>query len=112
MAKEKYQADSFGALLAELIKRHGYTKTRFLQEMGISKTYLFDIFHGRVKAPNVAMQLRMAEVLELDDAERADFFDKAALVRKEVPADIFMALAEDASLRAWIRTAIANQKEG
>lgn len=112
MAKERYCESSFGAFLAELIKRHGFTQTRFLREMEISKTYLFDIFHGRVKAPNAKMQMRMAEVLALSGEERADFFDRAAKVRGETPADIFEAIASDEVLRAYIRAQIARQAEG
>lgn len=112
MAKERYREDSFGALLAELIKAHGFTQTRFLREMAISKTYLFDIFHGRVKAPNAKMQMRIAELLGLFGRERADFFDKAAQVRGEVPADIFVAIAEDVQLRAYIREQIVQREEG
>lgn len=111
MAREKYREDSFGALLAELIKVHGFTQTRFLREMEISKTYLFDIFHGRVKAPNAKMQVRIADVLGLVGRERADFFDKAAQVRGEVPADIFEAIAADASLRAYIRAQIVKDRQ-
>lgn len=112
MAKERYREDSFGALLAELIKERGFTQTRFLREMAISKTYLFDIFHGRVKAPNAKMQMRIADLLGLVGRERADFFDKAAQVRGEVPADIFAAIAEDAQFRASIRAQIAQRGEG
>lgn len=106
MAKDRYPEGSFGALLSHLIRQHGFTQTRFLQEMGISKTYLFDIFHGRVKAPNGRMQLRMAEVLHLTADERAGFLDSAAEARGEVPADIRMQLQYDSTLRARIRAQI------
>ena len=106
MAKDRYPEGSFGALLSQLIKSQGFTQTRFLQEMGISKTYLFDIFHGRVKAPNGRMQLRMAEVLRLTGEVRAGFLDSAAEARGEVPADIRLQLQLDSALRARIREQI------
>lgn len=106
LAKEKYPEDSFGALLVHLIKKQGFTQTRFLHEMEISKTYLFDIFHGRVKAPNARMQLRMAELLGLSAQERAAFLDKAAEARGEVPADIWLMIQSDSALRAQIRAQI------
>lgn len=106
MARDRYPEGSFGALLSHLIREQGFTQTRFLQEMGISKTYLFDIFHGRVKAPNGRMQLRMAEVLQLTGEVRAGFLDRAAEARGEVPADIQLQLQHDRMLRARIREEI------
>ena len=55
MAKQ-YVTDSFGAYFDELIKRHGYSKTKFVAVLGVSKTYLFDVFNGRVKPPAPDMQ--------------------------------------------------------
>ena len=88
MAKKEYAAGSFGAYFVELIRNHGYSQANFAAVLGISKTYLFDVFNGRVKPPTPDMQERIVELLRLPDPEKAEFYSKAAAGRNELPKDI------------------------
>ncbi len=88
MAKKEYVEGSFGAYLIELIKAHGYSQARFATELKVSKTYLFDVFNGRVKPPTPDMQDRIKELLKLDEKETSEFYTKAAEGRNELPKDI------------------------
>lgn len=88
MAKKEYAEGSFGAYLVELIKSHDYSQTKFAANLGVSKTYLFDVFNGRVKPPTPDMQDRIVELLCLTDDEKNDFYSKAAIGRQELPKDI------------------------
>ena len=88
MTKKEYAAGSFGAYLVNLISEHHYSQTKFALELGISKTYLFDVFNGRVKPPTPDMQERIVNLLELDEAEKLEFYSKAADGRNELPKDI------------------------
>lgn len=73
----------------------------------MSKTYLFDVFNGRVKPPTPDMQDRIVELLRLTDDEKNDFYSKAADGRHELPKDIVDYLtnnqAEIDSLRERMR---------
>lgn len=78
---------SFGEYFKELIKNKGYTFVAFRKEIGLSKTYLVDIEKGNT-FPTPEMQIKIAELLNLNNEERHLFYDKAAIGRKEIPADI------------------------
>ena len=88
MARKQYIEGSFGAYLVELIKAHGYAQAKFATDLGVSKTYLFDVFNGRVKPPTPDMQDRIVELLHLTETEKNEFYNKAALGRSELPKDI------------------------
>lgn len=88
MTKKKYADGSFGAYLVLLIKTHGFSQAKFASDLGISKTYLFDVFNGRVKPPAPDMQDKIITLLSLDGDEKYDFYDRAACERNELPKDI------------------------
>ena len=87
MTKKEYAVDSFGAYFVNLIKDHNYSQAKFAADLGISKTYLFDVFNGRVKPPTSDMQECIVELLRLTDSEKAEFYNKAAVGRNELPKD-------------------------
>lgn len=107
MAKKEYTEGSFGAYFVKLIKDHDYSQAKFAAELGVSKTYLFDVFNGRVKPPTPDMQDRIVALLCLTDVEKDDFYSKAAAGRNELPKDIVDYLsnnkAEIASIRERMR---------
>ena len=97
MARKQYVEGSFGAYLVELIKAHGYAQAKFAIDLGISKTYLFDVFNGRVKPPTPDMQDRIVELLHLTGNEKNEFYNKAAFGRSELPKDIVDYLTQNQS---------------
>lgn len=107
MAKKEYAKGSFGAYFVKLIKDHDYSQAKFASDLGVSKTYLFDVFNGRVKPPTPEMQERIVELLQLTNDERNEFYSKAAYGRNELPKDIVEFLidnqAEIVSLRERMR---------
>ena len=88
VARKTYAEGSFGAYFVKLIKDHHYSQSKFASELGVSKTYLFDVFNGRVKPPTPDMQDRIIELLSLEETEKTEFYTKAAEGRKELPKDI------------------------
>ena len=88
LVKKEYEAGSFGAYFVELIKNHGYSHATFAADLGVSKSYLFDVFNGRVKPPTPDMQERIVHLLRLTDSEKTELYSKAAIGRKELPKDI------------------------
>ena len=88
MIKKKYTEGSFGAYFVKLIKDHNYSQTKFATDLGVSKTYLVDVFNGRLKPPTPDMQERIVELLNLTGDEKNDFYNKAADGRHQLPKDI------------------------
>ncbi len=88
MVKTKYQEGTFGAYFVELIKKKDYTQTGFADALGVSKTYLFDIFHNRINPPTRERQEQIIALLKLNENEKLEFLDKAAVGRGELPKDI------------------------
>ena len=88
MAKTKYQAGTFGAYFVALLKEKHYTQAQFADDLGVSKTYLFDIFHNRINPPTPDKQEQIIALLKLSENERLEFLDKAAVGRGELPKDV------------------------
>lgn len=88
MAKKEYSEGSFGSYFVKLIKERNYSQAKFAIDLGVSKTYLFDVFNGRVKPPTPDMQDRIVELLRLTDIEKSTFYSNAAKRRHELPKDI------------------------
>ncbi len=103
MPKKQYTEGSFGAYFVELIKTHDYSQARFASELGVSKTYLFDVFNGRVKPPAPDMQERIVKLLGLEETEVSEFYTKAADGRNELPKDIVDYLTNNESEIADLR---------
>ena len=108
VAKKEYTEGSFGAYLVQLIRDHDFSQAKFATELGVSKTYLFDVFNNRLKPPAPDMQDRIVDLLHLTGEERDDFYSKAAQGRHELPKDIVDFLtnnqAEIKNLRERMRT--------
>lgn len=95
MQKKQYIPGTFGAYLVELIRGHGFTQQQFAAELNVSKTYLFDVFNGRLKPPAPDMQDKMIALLKLNDSEKCEFYNKSAEGRNELPKDICDYLKEN-----------------
>ncbi len=88
MAKTKYQVGTFGEYFVKLIRQKDYTQAQFADALGVSKTYLFDIFHNRINPPTPDKQEQIIALLKLNENEKLEFLDKAAVGRDELPKDI------------------------
>ena len=88
MAKTKYKEGTFGAYFVNLIKEKHYTQAEFADALGVSKTYLFDIFHNRINPPTRERQEQIIALLKLNEKETLEFLDKAAVGRGELTKDI------------------------
>ena len=89
MSKKEYPKGSYGAYLVQLIKNKNFTQEKFAKELKVSKTYLYDVFNGRLKPPTPEMQERIIDILKLTDNEKTEFYNKSAEGRNEIPKDVF-----------------------
>ena len=88
MAKAEYQEGTFGKYFVDLLREKHYTQAQFADDLGVSKTYLFDIFHNRINPPTPDKQEQIIALLKLNKNEKLEFFDKAAVGRGELPKDV------------------------
>ena len=95
VAKTKYQAGTFGAYFVALLKEKHYTQAQFAEDLKVSKTYLFDIFHNRINPPTPDKQEQIIALLKLNENEKLEFLDKAAVGRGELPKDIVQFLTDN-----------------
>ena len=56
--------------------------------MGMTATYLSDIIKGRRNPPEMSLLLKIADVLNLSEEERAEMFDLAGRERNEAAPDL------------------------
>lgn len=56
--------------------------------MGTTATYLSDIIKGRRNPPEMNLLLKIAEILQLTDEEKAEMFDLAGRERNEAAPDL------------------------
>ena len=103
MPRKEYEPGSYGAYLVALIKTHGFSQAEFAKSIKVSRTYLFDLFNGRVKPPAPEMQEKIVSALELTDKEKKVFFDVTAAGRNEIPKDVFDYLYSNVDEIAIIR---------
>ncbi|NCB73598.1 MAG: XRE family transcriptional regulator [Clostridia bacterium] len=103
MQKKNYEVGSYGAYLVSLIKEHDVSQVEFAKLINVSRTYLFDLFNGRVKPPAPEMQEKIISALGLSDSEKEEFYSKTAAGRNEIPKDIFDYFYNNADEIAIIR---------
>ena len=89
MPKKEYEQGSYGAYLVTLIKTHNFSQAEFAKRINVSRTYLFDLFNGRVKPPAPEMQEKIVSALELTGKEKEDFFNITAAGLNEINKDVF-----------------------
>ena len=106
MQRKEYEQGSYGAYLVDLIKRHNFAQSEFAKRLNVSRTYLYDLFNGRVKPPSPDMQDRIVTLLALAGNERDEFFSKSAEGRNELPKDIYEFLYNNTDELSAIRERI------
>ena len=79
---------NFGDYLKELIERRGMSHVEFYTKLDIKKPYFYDILSGRVNPLRPMLQFKALTILKADSQTAKTFFDLAANIRGEMPADI------------------------
>ncbi len=102
------EQDSYGEYLADLIKKHKYSQSEFAKLINISRTYLYDLFNGRVKPPAPEMQEKIILALDLCGSEKEEFYNRTAAGRDELPKDIFEYLYDNTNEIAMLRERMKN----
>ena len=78
----------FGAYIARKRLEKDVKLKPIAEKLGVSVTYLSDIIKGRRNPPDIEGLEAMAEVLNLNKAEREEMMDLAGRERKQVSPDL------------------------
>lgn len=81
-------------VLSEAIIKSGKTRTTFYTELGIKKSYFYDIIKGNVNPPPREKQLEIIRILNPDKKICIELFETAAKERSEISVDLFLFLDE------------------
>lgn len=106
MSNEK---EAFGALLRRLIKEAGLKQTEFIPMLDIGRPYFYDILKGNPPPPY--LQKKYMDLLHPSPKNIRAFYDLAAALRKELPADIQLAVEADPSLIPQFRALIEQTEQ-
>lgn len=106
MSNEK---EAFGAFLRRLIKDAGITQSEFYERAEITKPYFYDILRGN--PPPLYLQKQFMDLLHPSPKDVRAFYDLAAALRKELPADIQLAVEADPSLIPQFRALIEHTEQ-
>ncbi|MBQ9044646.1 MAG: helix-turn-helix domain-containing protein [Oscillospiraceae bacterium] len=106
MSNEK---EAFGALLRRLIKDAGITQSEFYERAEITKPYFYDILRGNPPPPY--LQKLFMEILKAPHQDVLTFYDLAAHIREELPADVQLAVKEHTSLIPQFRALIEHTEQ-
>ena len=82
----------YGVILTRIIKEKKITQQDFYNQLGIRKSYFYDIISGKANPPPPQTQLKILEILSVEDKDKKTLLDIAANERNELPADILLYL--------------------
>lgn len=97
LAKEMKFCD----LLSDMLKDYKKPHEVFYTELGIKKSYFYDILGGRVSPPPSEKQFKMIKIFKPTPEICEEFFELAAEERDEMPADLRLYINK--SMRKSIR---------
>lgn len=101
--------EAFGALLRRLIKNAGITQSEFYERAEIKKPYFYDILRGNPPPPY--LQKRFMEILHTPPQDILVFYDLAARIRNELPADVQLAAEADSTFILKIRSLMEHTEQ-
>jgi len=78
----------FCEVLSEMLGASGKSRVAFYTELGITKSYFYDILGGKVSPPPAEKQFKIIEILNPEPDICEEFFELAAKERDEMPADL------------------------
>jgi len=104
---------TFGEFITKKRKQAQLTLKDFAKALSLSSTYICNVEKGKKPAPAYNIQIKMAEVLKLDNRDRALLFDLATKTKQRVtvPQDILEYIKDD-DVCSFLRTAINMNYEG
>lgn len=95
----------FGEFIAEKRKSKGITLRGMAEMLEISPAYLSDIEKSRRNPPEMHLLVKIADILQLNQEEKAYMFDLAGQDRNEISPDLPEYIMKKPIVRAALRRA-------
>ena len=79
----------FNTFLKHKLEQNKLSKNKFAKMLGVSPTYVGDMIRGTKGPPDIELQIKIADCLNILGSERDKFFNRIAKEKKEIPCDIY-----------------------
>lgn len=79
----------FNTFLKKKLEQNNLSQNKFAKMIGVSPTYIGDMIKGRKGPPDMELQIKIADCLNILGSDREDFFNKIAKEKNEIPSDIY-----------------------
>ena len=79
----------FNTFLKHKLEQNKLSKNKFAKMLGVSPTYVGDMIRGTKGPPDIELQIKIADCLNILGSERDNFFNRIAKEKKEIPCDIY-----------------------
>lgn len=98
---------TFGEFITAKRKQANMSLRQFSASVSLSPTFVSHMERGMRAAPSQEIQIKMAQILNLNEKDLAEMFDLAAQTKRNgfLPADIAEYIENDRELRAFLRKA-------
>lgn len=79
----------FNTFLKNKLEQNSLSKNKFAKMLGVSPTYVGDMIKGTKGPPDIELQIKIADCLNILGSDREKFFNKIAKEKNEIPSDIY-----------------------
>ena len=80
----------FNIFLKNKLEQNNLSKNKFAKMLGVSPTYVGDMIRGTKGPPDMELQIKIADCLNILGSERDSFFNRIAKEKNEIPSDIYI----------------------
>lgn len=81
--------NNFGNFLKKEILKNKLSQNKFAEKIGISSYYVGQLIKGEKRPPSREVQLKIVDVLNLNESKKIEFFDLIAKEKRDIPSDIY-----------------------
>lgn len=81
--------NNFRNFLKKEILKNKLSQNKFAEKIGISSYYVGQLIKGEKRPPSREVQLRIVDVLNLNESKKIEFFDLIAKEKRDIPSDIY-----------------------
>lgn len=79
----------FGKFLKNEISKNKFSQNKFAEKIGVSSYYVGQLIKGEKRPPSRELQIRIVDILKLDEQKKVEFFDIIAKEKSDIPSDIY-----------------------
>lgn len=81
--------NNFGRFLRKEILKNKLSQNKFAEKIGISSYYVGQLIKGEKRPPSREVQLKIVDVLNLNESKKIEFLDLVAKEKRDIPSDIY-----------------------